>query len=151
MRHRSRIRILRIIAPVLARTGISQDRIEEFIKFAIVGGSGVLVNMGLFFILTRWLHFRIEWASPVAIEISILSNFLLNNIWTFRKRDTDVRYIHRLIRYHLVTGLAGLVNYLTLLALVRLAGMPDMLANLIGIVIGMFINYFLNSRWTWKE
>jgi dolichol-phosphate mannosyltransferase len=151
VKHKRRIRISGIIEPVLARTGISQDRLEEFIKFAIVGGSGVLVNMGLFFILTRWIHIRIEWASPVAIEISILSNFLLNNIWTFRKRDTEIRFMYRMIRYHLVTGLAGLVNYLTLLALVRLAGLHDMLANLIGIVIGMFINYFLNSRWTWKE
>jgi dolichol-phosphate mannosyltransferase len=146
-----RIKIARLLDPLLAKAGISPGRFREFIKFAIVGGSGVLVNMGLFFILTRWINMRIEWSSPVAIEISILSNFLLNNIWTFRRRDTDVSFLHRLLRYHMVTGLAGVVNYLILILLVRLAGMPDLLANLIGIVIGMFINFFLNSRWTWKE
>ena len=145
------MKIERLLDPLLAKAGISPGRFREFIKFAIVGGSGVLVNMGLFFILTRWIHLRIEWSSPVAIEISILSNFLLNSIWTFRRRDTDVSFLHRLLRYHLVTGLAGVVNYLILILLVRLAGMPDLLANLIGIVIGMFINFFLNSRWTWKE
>ena len=146
-----RIKIARLIDPLLAKAGISPGRFREFIKFAIVGGSGVLVNMGLFFILTRWIHLRIEWSSPVAIEISILSNFLLNNIWTFSRRDTEVAFLHRLLRYHLVTGLAGVVNYLILILLVRLTGIPDLLANLIGIVIGMFINFFLNSRWTWKE
>jgi len=136
---------------LLTKVGISRERFVEFVKFAVVGSSGVLVNMGLFFVLTRWITLKIEWASPVAIEISILSNFLLNNIWTFRKRDTIVSFYHRMLRYHLITGLAGIVNYLVLLLLVKYAGMADLLANLFGIVVGMFINYFLNSRWTWKQ
>jgi dolichol-phosphate mannosyltransferase len=151
MKSDGRIKFSSIIDPLLVKTGISRDRLMEFIKFAVVGGSGVLINMGLFFVLTRWIHLVIVWASPVAIEVSILSNFLLNNIWTFRKRDTYVPFLNRLLRYHLVTGLAGIVNYLTLLLLVRFAGMSDLIANLIGILIGMFINYFLNSRWTWKH
>ena len=151
MKQDGRMRIPALIDPFLVKTGISRDRLVEFIKFAIVGGSGVLVNMGLFFVLTRWIQLKIAWASPIAIEVSILSNFLLNNIWTFRKRDTYVSFLPRVLRYHLVTGLAGIINYLTLLLLVRFAGMSDLLANLIGIVIGMFINFFLNSRWTWKH
>jgi len=151
MKTAGRISIQSIIDLILSRAGISHAKFAEFVKFAIVGGSGVLVNMGLFFILTRWLRMDITWASPVAIEVSIISNFLLNNAWTFRRRDTYVPFFRRLIRYHLVTGLAGLVNYAILLLLVRFIGLSDLLANLIGIIIGMFINFFLNSLWTWKQ
>ncbi|TFH26020.1 MAG: GtrA family protein [Bacteroidia bacterium] len=129
---------------------IKSKKLEELIKFGIVGGSGVLVNMGLLFILTRFLSVRLEIASAIAIEVSIVSNFLLNNLWTFKKRDTHVPFWTRLLRYHLVTGLAGVVNYLVLLLLVKTFGWYDMLSNLIGILIGTFINYSLNSLWTWK-
>jgi dolichol-phosphate mannosyltransferase len=129
---------------------IQSKRLEELIKFGIVGGSGVLVNMGLLFILTRYLSVRLEIASAIAIEVSILSNFFLNNLWTFKKRDTHVPFWSRLLRYHLVTGLAGVVNYLVLLLLVKTLGWHDMLSNLIGIAIGTIINYTLNSLWTWR-
>ncbi len=134
----------------ILNVNIKSKRLEELIKFGIVGGSGVLVNMGLLYILTRFLSVRLEIASVIAIETSILSNFFLNNLWTFKKRDTPVPFWIRLFRYHLVTGLAGVVNYLILLLLVNTFGLHDMLSNLIGIVIGTFINYSLNSLWTWR-
>lgn len=129
---------------------IDAKRLEEFIKFGIVGGSGVLVNMGLLYALTRFLSIRLEIASPIAIWISILTNFFLNNLWTFKKRETIIPFWSRLFRYHLVSGLAGLVNYVILLLLVNLMGMHDLLSNLIGIAVGTVINYSLNSFWTWR-
>jgi len=129
---------------------IQSKKLEELIKFGIVGGSGVLVNMGLLYILTRFFAIRLEIASALAIEVSILSNFFLNNLWTFKKRETHVPFWSRLLRYHLVTGLAGIVNYLVLLLLVHTLGWHDMLSNLIGIAIGTIINYTLNSLWTWR-
>jgi len=130
---------------------VGRERILEFLKFAVVGGSGVGVNMGLLYMLTRMFQLDVSIASPIAIEVSILTNFALNNAWTFRRRKSPVPFSSRIVRYHLVTGLAGLVNYLTLLLLVKLAGMNDMLANLIGIGLGTIINYSLNSLWTWKR
>lgn len=126
-------------------------RLIEFIKFAIVGTSGVLVNMGLLYVLIRYFSMKIEFASPVAIETSILTNFLINNYWAFRKRNTQVTFLNRVFRYHLLRGLAGIINYLTLISLVRLLGINDMIANLIGIGIGTIINDSLNSLWTWKK
>lgn len=135
----------------IGRVNIKSKRLEELIKFGIVGGSGVLVNMGLLYVLTRYFSVRLEIASVIAIETSILSNFFLNNLWTFSKRDTHVPFWVRLFRYHLVTGLAGVVNYLVLLLLVKTLGLHDMLSNLIGIAVGTIINYSLNSLWTWRE
>lgn len=130
--------------------GIKPQKMKEFIKFGVVGGSGVLVNMGFLFLFTRYAGIKIEFASPMAIELSILTNFLLNNAWTFRRRDTKIGFGGRIMRYHLVTAVAGGVNYITLLLLTNVAGMLDMLANLIGIGLGTFINFFLNSLWTWR-
>ncbi len=135
---------------LLLKLGIKPGKMKEFMKFAVVGSSGVLVNMGFFFIFTRYAGIRMEFASPMAIEISILTNFFLNNAWTFRRRDTRVGFTGRILRYHLVTAVAGLVNYLTLLLLANVLGMNDMVGNLIGILLGTIINFFLNSFWTWR-
>ena len=124
---------------------------EEFIRFCIVGASGVLVNLGIYILLTRLFGVRLEIASPIAIETSILSNFALNHVFTFRKRQTQTRLITKLARFHIASGLAGVTNYLVLLGLVHLAGLWDILANLAGIAAGTLINYYINSRWTWKE
>ncbi len=129
---------------------IDYKRFEEFVKFAIVGGTGILVNMGLLYLLTRSFSIKLEIASPIAIEVSILTNFSLNSLWTFRNRNTPIRFWSRFLRYHLVTGLAGIVNYLVLLLLVRVFGMHDLLSNMIGILIGTVFNFTLNSYWTWS-
>ena len=124
---------------------------EEFIKFCVVGGSGVFVNMGIYVLITRLLGVPYYIASPIAIELSILWNFTWNNFWTFKKRDASATWIGRLIRFHVVAGVAGLANYAALLVLVSVLGVWDVLANLIGIAFGTLINYFMNSLWTWKE
>ena len=127
------------------------SRSEEFIKFCFVGSSGVLVNMGVFILLTRIFRLVIEVASPIAIELSILSNFLLNNFWTFKARRVETSFWKRMMRFHLVSFTAGLINYLVLLSLVYLLGLWDLAANLIGIAVATVVNFVLNSRWTWQQ
>jgi dolichol-phosphate mannosyltransferase len=75
---------------------------NEFIKFCVTGTSGVVVNMAGYILLTRFLGIPIEIASPIAIETSILSNFFLNNVWTFRNRETENYCLTKLLRFHTV-------------------------------------------------
>jgi len=135
-------------------TNIPKIRFRQsavFIKFCIVGGSGVIVNMGVYAFLTRLLHIPMEFASPVAIELSILSNFFLNNFWTFRWRNNNSTLRHKVLKFHIVSSIAAVINYALLLTLVKMFGVWDMGANLAGIAVGTFFNYAMNSLWTWKE
>ena len=124
---------------------------EEFIKFCTVGASGVLINMGLYIALTRLLGVLMFLSLPIAIETSILSNFFLNNIWTFNKRNTISKWQKRILSFHIIAGMAGIINYLIFFTLVMFFGVWDIWANLIGIATGTLTNYYLNSIWTWKE
>ena len=124
---------------------------RTFIKFAIVGASGVLVNLG-FFTLFLMLEINKYIASPLAIELSIIWNFLLNNYWTFRWRKTGSRTRIRGLRFNLVSIIALGVSYGTFVAL-SLA-FPDTMPQvhqLIGIVPATLVNYFLNSYWTFRH
>lgn len=124
---------------------------EEFVKFCLVGLSGVLVNLGLYILQTRVFGIDFRIAAPVAIELSILNNYFLNHTWTFKKRNAGASSLKKLSKFHLVAGLAGSLNYLIFLLLIYTLDLYDILANCIGIAVGTLVNYFLNSLWTWHE
>lgn len=120
-----------------------------FFRFGIVGLSGIVVNEGLLALFTKVFLWPVGVAGALAIEISIITNFLLNNYWTWRT-SRDKSFLIRLLRYHSVAIISGLVNYAILLFLSGL-GMEPLIANLFGIAVGTVINFFLNHYWTFAR
>jgi len=125
-------------------------RLTEFrpLKFAIVGASGILVNMGLLYFLVL-LGLPIYLASPIAIEASILSNFALNDVWTFRSRRSG-EWVWRCLKYHLSVLLGGVVNYVVLLLLI-MPGLSYLIANMVGILFGYLANYLMSEGFVWSK
>ena len=131
--------------------GIRLQSSKTFIKFAIVGASGVLVNLG-FFTLLLMMEINKYIASPIAIELSIIWNFLLNNYWTFRWRKTGSRTRIRGLKFNLVSVIALGVSYGTFVALsIAFPDTKPQFHQLIGIVPATLVNYFLNSYWTFRH
>lgn len=153
---------------------VDRALVKRFLKFSVVGGSGVFVNLGFYYLLTRptgWVESL--WGRNIAyalsVELSILSNFLLNDRWTFADRCEGVPFSQRFIRFHLVSGVGFLINWgvFALLNLaveqgaVRLLGsvhvlgktqnLDDMLAAMIGIVAALAWNFGANLLWTWGK
>jgi dolichol-phosphate mannosyltransferase len=126
---------------------IRLNRSGQFIRYCAVGALGVVVNTGLLVALQR-SGLGLEFASPVAVEASIVFNYLVNDLWTFRARSSGRQPSVRFLRFHLAAGIAGLINYAVLLLLVRF-GVWYVAANLVGIVSASLVNYAINARWTW--
>jgi dolichol-phosphate mannosyltransferase len=127
------------------------DSSKTFLKFLIVGASGVLVNLGLFTLLLE-LGVNKFVASPIAIEISIVSNFIFNNGWTFRWRKTKDRVRVKGLKFNAVSLISLALSYTTFVALSFLfPEYPPQVHQFIGIVPATLVNYFLNSYWTFKH
>ena len=123
----------------------------RFWKFCIVGASGVLVNMVTLIVLAEVFdaHKVIAWM--FAVGVSILSNFLLNNAFTWR----DVRHssrIHFFLRGVLaypvaVMGIgANFAVWYPLIKYVSDAFPYYAIFNLLGIIAGTSVNFILSSR-----
>ena len=127
------------------------ERSKTFLKFSIVGAAGVVVNLASFTVLMN-MGLNKFIASPVAIEFSIVSNFLLNNFWTFSKRDMNDKIHIRGLKFNIISFVALGVSYSTflILSVIDPAGIPQ-IHQAAGIVPATLINYFLNSYWTFKE
>lgn len=129
---------------------IRLEKHSTFIKFGLVGASGVLVNLAVFsLLLSQGLNKFI--ASPIAIEASIISNFLLNNYWTFRRRVTKDRNRVKGLKFNLVSVGSLMISFLsfTLLSFAWPNWMPQ-IHQVLSIGPAMLVNYFANSYWTFR-
>jgi dolichol-phosphate mannosyltransferase len=128
------------------------ERSETFLKFAIVGSSGVLVNLGVLWFLHDVLKTSDLIASPFAVEASIFSNFVLNNYWTFggRNRYVTDRFFKKFVKFNLVSLTALVITFSIFYILTRFFGVYYLLAQMGGIALAMFWNYFVNLNWTWN-
>ena len=124
--------------------------LQTFNRFAIVGASGTLINLGAFTIL---LHVGVDKliASPVGIELSILSNFWLNNRWTFRHRRSRASTPIKGLKFNLISVLSLAISFGTFAALTEIfRQVTPQIFQLAGIVPAAIVNYFLNSYWTFR-
>lgn len=130
---------------------IRMRSLGTFLKFGVVGVSGVAVNLGAFSLFLG-LGLNKYLASPVAIELSIITNFLLNNYWTFAARKTGDRIRTRGLKFNLVSLVSLVISYGTFVALGVLAPrLSPQWDQLIGIVPATLVNYFCNAYWTFRE
>jgi dolichol-phosphate mannosyltransferase len=118
-------------------------------KFMLVGLSGVLVNMGFLYFLTEELGIFYLVSSIIAIEMSIVSNYCLNDVWTFEDVDNRHSWTGRFLRFHLVSIMGLLINFTTLFVLTSVFSVYYLLANLMGIVLAFLWNFIVNRRLTW--
>lgn len=127
-------------------------RPERFLKFCIVGLSGVGVNLGLLWLLTERLGLFYLLSAVFSIEVSILSNFVLNEFWTFRdRRNPGCRGLwKRMLKFNLSCAAGAAINILVLGGLTELLGVYYLLSALFGIGAATLWNYGLSLLWTWK-
>lgn len=145
---RQQVDYLRHLFSLIRRAG----ELTRFFKFCLVGASGVLVNEGLLWILKGFANLPLALSSGIAIETSIITNFLLNDFFTFSdRRVAGVRsFMRRLGKFNSVSLIGLGINIGLLLLLTNVFGLHYLLSNLVGIAAAMMWNYLVNLGWTWK-
>ncbi|MDP8003139.1 MAG: glycosyltransferase [Caldisphaera sp.] len=118
------------------------------IKFAVVGASGTVVNLGVMYLFLR-LGLFYDYSSALGIESSILTNFLFNDLWTFKdRRNRLLRY--RLFRYHIMVAPSGLTIFFVMELLAKILKIYPLIGQFIGIIFGFIVNYILSSKKVWN-
>ncbi len=132
----------------VARLGWDHPENHRAARFALVGASGVLVNLALLWLLHGQLKVHDLVAVPIAVEASILSNFLLNDRFTFHDRRHD-HVLQRLAKFNAVSLVALAINFLAYALLTRGFGVHYLLAQFLAIVVAFGANYLGNLHWTY--
>jgi len=141
---------------------------ERFLKFAVVGSFGALVDFGSFHLLMSFLGLRAEWAQAVSFTLAIISNFIWNRLWTYP--DSRSKPISRqLVTFFLVNlvGLAVRTPIFTNLeepfrklfegfsfipiGILTADRLGYTFALGVAVVVVMFWNFFINRVWTYND
>lgn len=141
--------------------------LEKIIKYAIVGGLGTVVNEGVLLLLKPVLPIAVSLA--LAIEFSVLFNFLLNDVWTFKKERVG-SFLNRMVKFHVSSLVGGVVQYAVVIALillilpygnltsilfllffssVHLSSIYLAIMDFIGVVAGFGVRFVLSIKYVW--
>jgi len=134
----------------------------------IVGGLGTLVNEGVFILTAR--DMPIFFSLGLAIELSIIFNFILNDIWTFKDKRVG-SFIKRLLKFHMSSASGGIIQYTVVISIIvimfHFSNASEILAilfftsylklqslvlgiiNFIGIISGFIVRFLTSIKWVW--
>ncbi len=114
------------------------------LKFLVVGLTGAILNLLLMRIIVGGFNEPIYLGAIVALEASIISNFLLNNYWTYKNRKSNGTVFRKYLKYNMMSSLGSGI-YFALIFVLTLFGVGYLLATAIGI-LGSFSTNFGGSQ-----
>ncbi len=118
----------------------------RWMKFNAVGATGVVVQLVMLMALLRFAGMNYLLATAIAVEVSVLNNFVWHRRWTWSDRAA-LTIPEMLWRFHLTSGAMSLIGNLGMMWLfVSVCGLQALLANVVAIVICSFINFALSDR-----
>jgi dolichol-phosphate mannosyltransferase len=140
----------------LVRLRLAKLPVNRFIRFAMVGLSGVVVDMSVLYLLSdpAMLGWGLTRSKLIAAELAIINNFVWNDHWTFsdisgHQKGLRAR-LRRFTKFQLVCLVGLVLNTLLLNLQFNLLGMNRYLANAIAIVVVTGWNFYLNLKLSWR-
>ncbi len=146
-------------------SSVSRYMSIRFVKFALVGASGTLVNLCSFLIFARMFGLRDWRISALATLFANLTNYVFNKAWTSVDRGHDGWFLLR--GYITYLGLSSVELCASTLTFAGLTRAYDIYLHhlqpskesyilavgfqLLSILIGTVFNYKLTSRFTWRD
>ena len=118
-------------------------------KFALVGAIGIAVQLFALQLLTA-VGCQYLWATALAVEATILHNFVWHHAFTWSDRGEPQlsETAARLLRFHLSNGAISILGNLMLMRwLVGQLGMRVLIANLLTIAACSIANFLASDRW----
>ena len=120
----------------------------QLLKFGLVGGSGYLINLAVFALLSGNLGFHHVLAAIGAFCVAVSSNFLWNRHWTFAAGDGHAGF--QAARFFTVSVAALLINLAVLEALVAGTSLGDLPSQAIAVAVAMPFNFLGNKLWAFS-
>jgi dolichol-phosphate mannosyltransferase len=157
--------VLQYLGQLWRLSSVSRYMSVRFIKFALVGASGTIINLCAFLSFARLFGVRDWRISALATLFANLTNYVFNNAWTFVDRGHRGWSLVRGYVTYLGLSLVGMsastltfagLNgaYRTYLHTVQPAKESYIIAlgfQLVAILVGTVFNYELNRRFTWRD
>ncbi len=126
--------------------------LRRWCRFNLVGLVGMGVQLGTLAMLNRLWPAHALASSVLALEVTLVHNFLWHERYTWRDRRAQGRRLTRLWRFHISNGAVSLAATLLLIPIAtRWLRVPLVAANFAVILLCSFANFFAGDRWTFAS
>jgi putative flippase GtrA len=128
-------------------------------RFLVVGGISYLVNQALLVVFYEGalaslprsgFNSPLFVSSALALELSIIVRFVLNDVWTFRDRR-EKSFAARFYQSNFTSFGSPLISLACVNVLTPVFGISYLIANSIGILLGLAWNWFCSVRLVWRQ
>ena len=133
----------------------NRKELKRFIKFAIVGAVGAIIDFGVLNLMHKYFGWPLLSANTLSVSVAILSNFTWNRLWTYP--ESRSRPIRQQLPQFALINIVGLgINNLIVVGLSPVFAnfIPDPwdynLAKAIAIGVVLFWNFGVNRLWTYR-
>ncbi len=148
---------------------ILNDKTERtrFIRFAIVGIIGAVIDFGILNLLNQAFHIEVLIAQAVSFSTAVVSNFTWNRLWTYpesRSKAVGTQLVQFAIVSVIGLGLRTLIFSSLDTAMISLSQKifpsnfflrPEVIGHNVSlaivIIIILFWNFFINRIWTYND
>ena len=121
----------------------------RFVSFAAIGGSGVVVHFLTLYFALKAVEFPV--AQALATVVAMTSNFVLNNMLTYRdRRLVGRRFLTGLGSFYAVCSLGAVAN-VGIASAAFAHHYTWWLSGLAGAAVGVVWNYAVSSIFTWRR
>jgi len=122
--------------------------LHKFLKFGVVGFSGVIVDFGFTFLFRNILKINQYVANAIGFTIAATSNYFLNRVWTFESNNPKV--LIEFSEFFLISLIGLGINSLILWLLVSKFKMKFYFAKVFAIAITTLWNFVANVLFTFN-
>jgi dolichol-phosphate mannosyltransferase len=129
---------------------------SSFVRFCVVGASGVVIDMSMLYLLSdpSTLHWGLTRSKFLAAEAALLNNFIWNDMWTFgdisREQNTMSQRAKRFLKFNAICSIGIILNILILNIEFNFFHMNRYVANLVAIGLVTLWNYKSNKEFSWR-
>jgi len=123
--------------------------IQKFIRFGIVGFSGLFVDFGFTYLFKE--HFKVNKyvSNAIGFMLAASSNYILNRIWTFESTNPNVALEYG--EFILIAAIGLAINTLILWALVTKLNLNFYISKTLAIAVVTIWNFGANLLFTFKQ
>tara|TARA_R110002072_G_C7978936_1_gene535990 strand:+ start:13599 stop:14183 length:585 start_codon:yes stop_codon:yes gene_type:complete len=147
----SQINLTKAFPSLLEHVRVNYAQLTRFVLFGCVGLSGMVVDLGVLYVLFPFTGLAAGRA--VAIAVAMTWNFVCNRVITFQS-DTTLSPWSQYWRYVASCSVGAAINWSTSLALVSCIAVfreHVLLSAVAGVLAGFLLNFQLCSRWVFHE
>lgn len=116
----------------------------QFLRFAVMGALGVLVQYAILILQVDGLQWPVVLASVVAYAVGAIANYMLNYYFTFRSAR---RHHEAMPRFFAVVLIGLAMNTLIVFYTVETLHLYYLLGQMLATVMVLFWNFWASRRW----